>query len=209
MDRRIEGPPYRRKFASTRSLPPPSLRRAMPAPAREFSNDLEDMMTSPKPIGYSTLQIALHWTIAALVAFQLIFGESMTAVVDALSENETPSPTDQQLASLHYWFGLAVLFLVAVRLALRLVRGAPPSVGVSSLAAKSADLAHALFYLLLIAVPITGLLGYYVGDPWGDLHTWGKPAFIILIAIHATAALFHQFWVKDGTLRRMLVTNAS
>jgi cytochrome b561 len=31
-----------------------------------------------------------------------------------------------------------------------------------------------------------------------------KPAFIILIAIHALAALYHQFWLKDGTLKRML-----
>ncbi len=32
-----------------------------------------------------------------------------------------------------------------------------------------------LFYVLLVLVPITGLLDHYFGDPWGELHTWGKP----------------------------------
>ena len=113
------------------------------------------------------------------------------------------------MASLHYWVGIAVLVLAGVRLAVRLVQGAPPTVGLSPLAVRAAHVAHSLFYLLLILVPVTGLLGYYFGDPWGDLHTLGKPAFIMLIAVHASAALFHQFWVKDGTLRRMFVPGAS
>lgn len=166
-------------------------------------------MVSTERIGYSPVQIVLHWTIAALVVFQLIFGESMGAVVRAAHRNTTASPGDQQLASLHYWFGIAILALAGARLVVRLLEGAPPPVGLSPLMARAAKLTHSLFYVLLILVPVTGLLGYYFGDPWGDLHTWGKPAFIILIAMHASAALFHQFWVKDGTLRRMLVPRAS
>ncbi len=43
---------------------------------------------------YSTLQIALHWLIAAAVLFQLVFGESMTNVVDAAEEGRrSPAPT--------------------------------------------------------------------------------------------------------------------
>ena len=167
------------------------------------------MASTTHPIGYSAVQIILHWTIAGLVIFQLVFGESMVAFVDSIEENTPVSPTDQQLASLHYWFGIAILALVATRIGVRLHRGAPPSNGLSPLAERAEQLAHTLFYLLLIVVPVTGLLGYYLGDPWGDLHTWGKPAFIVLIAVHASAALFHQFWVKDGTLRRMLVPRAT
>ncbi|ESW91110.1 hypothetical protein X770_10755 [Mesorhizobium sp. LSJC269B00] len=39
----------------------------------------------------------------------------------------------------------------------------------------------------------------------GDVHTWAKPVFIVLICIHAGAALFHHFILKDAVLRRMLV----
>jgi cytochrome b561 len=70
---------------------------------------------------------------------------------------------------------------------------------------KAAALSHAAFYALLVAAPILGVLAYYLGKPFGDLHELCKPALIILIGAHAAAALFHQFWLKDGTLRRMLV----
>ena len=33
----------------------------------------------------------------------------------------------------------------------------------------------------------------------------GKPLFIVLIALHVLATLWHQFVRHDGTLRRMLV----
>jgi cytochrome b561 len=70
---------------------------------------------------------------------------------------------------------------------------------------KAAAASHALFYVILLAMPVLGLLGYYIGDPYADIHSWGKPLLIILICIHAAAALLHHFWLKDGTLRRMLV----
>ncbi len=165
-------------------------------------------MAIPERAGFSGLQIALHWTIAALVLFQLVFGESMTATIDAAEDGVAASASDQLLAQLHYWAGLSILVLVAVRIVVRLRRGAPAPQA-SGGAGQLARLMHALFYVLLVAVPVFGLLGYYLGDPWGELHTWGKPVFIVLIAVHATAALFHQFWVKDDTLRRMLVSNGS
>ena len=164
-----------------------------------------DDRTVSNRTGYSVLQISLHWIIAALVLFQLIFGESMTAAVDAAAEGTKASAFDLQFASLHYWFGIAILALVGVRLAVRLMRGVPaahPSSPVwTDLIAR---LAHGLFYLLLVAVPVTGLLGYYVEKPFGDIHAWAKPVFIGLISVHALGALFHQLWMKDGTLSRML-----
>ena len=155
--------------------------------------------------GYTGIQIALHWGIAALVLFQLLFGESMAEVIEAAEEGGQATPLDQSLATAHYWVGIAILVLVAVRIVVRLVSGAPAVQTPSTLMTKAAFATHMAFYALLVAVPATGLLGYYLGDPWGELHTWGKPVFIGLIAIHAAATLFHQFWLKDGTLRRMLV----
>ena len=161
----------------------------------------------PKAInsGYSGLQIALHWVIASLVLFQLLFGESMTAVVDAAEEGGTVDPLDQSLSTAHYWVGIAILALVALRIVVRLVQGAPAVTTPSTLMTRAAFATHMAFYVLLVAVPTTGLLGFYLGDPWGEFHAFAKPVFIVLIVVHAAAALFHQFWLKDGTLRKMLV----
>ena len=61
------------------------------------------------PIGYSTSQIALHWIIAALVVFQLIFGEAMNAVVRASERGIAISASEQWWGDAHYWVGIAIL----------------------------------------------------------------------------------------------------
>lgn len=161
-------------------------------------------MLSSRPT-YSSLQISLHWLIAALVIFQLIFGESMTTVVDAVEEGSTITPTDAFLGSAHYWIGITILALAVVRLSIRLTSGVPqPSPSGARWMQMAAKISHAAFYVLLIATPILGLMAFYLGDPWGDIHSLNKPAFIILISIHTLAAMYHQFVLRDGTLSRMV-----
>lgn len=155
--------------------------------------------------GYTIYQIGLHWLIAALVFAQLIFGESMTEAIEAAEEGESVSALEGNLADMHYYFGIAILALVAVRLVLRLKNGAPPPPPETSGAIELAGrVSHWLFYALLVVVPITGLLGYYYGDPCSEWHTYAKSVFIGLIALHVAASLYHQFWRKDGLLMRML-----
>lgn len=161
------------------------------------------MRQTPR-LGYSASQIMLHWLIALLVLFQLIFGESMGEVGRAIERGETPDPTDQFLASAHYWVGIAILALVGLRIILRVVQGAPEPVG-AGVQLKVAKAIHAIFYLLLIAVPVTGLLAVYVNEEIGEVHEIGKPLFIAFIVLHALGALFHHFKLKDETLRRMFV----
>jgi len=156
--------------------------------------------------GYSALQILLHWLIALLVLFQLVFGDSMSRFLHREHRGMPIDASVRSWAGYHYWVGLAILALVLLRLLLRLTRNVPePGASGPHWMKRAASASHALFYVLLLAMPVLGLLGYYIGDPYGDIHSWGKPLLIILISIHAAAALFHQFWLKDGTLRRMLV----
>ncbi len=162
-------------------------------------------MQSTTKSGYSALQISLHWLVALLVLFQLVFGESMTGMVDAAEEGTTLSPLDQFLGNAHYWVGISILALVFLRLVVRLVSGAPAPVPGKRIMVLAGEAAHWLFYLLLVAVPVTGLLALYVNDEFGDIHALAKPVFIVLIVLHAGAALYHHFFLKDPTLRRMLV----
>ncbi|MER8703253.1 cytochrome b [Mesorhizobium sp. M1273] len=159
-----------------------------------------------KKSGYSGLQISLHWTVAALVLFQLLFGENMTTYVDAAAAGRRLSTYEQTMGSAHYWVGLAILLLVFVRLAVRLFVGAPkPQSTMPKWMAFASRATHALFYGFLVAVPVSGLLAFHLWGWMGDIHAWAKPVFIVLICIHASAALFHHFILKDAVLRRMLV----
>jgi cytochrome b561 len=156
------------------------------------------------PRSYSLGQILLHWSIAALVVWQLVFGES----TEALEHPAGADVAELFLANSHIWVGFAILGLVALRIVLRLWRGAPAPEEPNRAAALLARAAHAAFYVLLVATPVTGILDYYVHLPTGDLHELAKPLFIALIAIHVAATAWHQLIRRDGTLRRMLIPAA-
>ncbi|WP_417670052.1 cytochrome b [Roseibium sp.] len=161
-------------------------------------------MSVSQPASYSRLQIALHWIIAALIAFQLIFGEAMEELGEALREGEMPDAMTSLMGNAHIWVGVAILALMVLRIALKLMRGAPapvPGPRWQEILAKSV---HGLLYLLLIVAPVTGLAAWYSGIyQAGEIHHILKPAFILLIALHVVGALWHQFIARDTTLRRM------
>ena len=167
------------------------------------------MQSAKSPTGYNSLQIALHWAVAVLVLFQLVFGESMTEAVDAIEEGEaTGSATDLVWGFAHYWVGVSILALVILRLVVRLVYGAPAhSSAAPSWMSAAAKFSHATFYLILVATPVLGLLAYYRGDPWGEFHSLAKPALIALIILHVIGAFVHHVWIRDNVLLRMLKVN--
>ncbi|MCX5568343.1 MULTISPECIES: cytochrome b [Kaistia] len=165
-------------------------------------------MQYPVSRGYSTSQITLHWVIVALVFFQLVFGDAMSHSLRAIGRGEAVDPSVATQATLHIWVGFAILAAVAIRIVLRLTKGAPPLPDGSAIVALLARLTHAAFYFLLVAMPVTGILAYWFVPSLGDLHELGKPVFIVLIVLHVVAALWHQFWLRDGLLMRMLKPGA-
>lgn len=153
--------------------------------------------------GYSRVQIGLHWAIAALIIFQLIFGESMG---DAWRAFETTGAATLTTAAwAHILVGIAVLALLVWRIEVRLMRGVPDEPATSSaMMVKAASIGHWLLYAVMFLAPITGLVAWYgaVGVV-AQVHELLKPVLIVLIAGHVAAALWHQFWLKDNLLARM------
>ncbi|WP_417686305.1 cytochrome b [Roseibium sp.] len=166
-------------------------------------------MSSSQPAQYGKSQILLHWTIAALIAFQLIFGESIEELGEALREGEAPDFVTTVIGNAHIWVGISVLALMAVRIALRLVHGAPAPLPGPRWQHVAAASVHGLLYLLMIIAPVTGLVAWYLGVHLaGEVHEVMKPLFIVLIAAHVLGALWHQFILKDRTLARMQLKKA-
>lgn len=158
-------------------------------------------MASPK--GYSRVQIGLHWGIALLILFQLIFGEDMTQAWDTFQDGAAPVMSGWVWA--HIVVGVAVLVFAAWRLAVRFSRGVPDApAGLSKMMVLSGEIGHWALYALMFIAPITGLAAWYGGiGAAGELHGWLKPVIIILVVVHIAAALWHQFIRKDGLLMRM------
>jgi cytochrome b561 len=154
--------------------------------------------------GYSRTQISLHWLVAALILFQMIFGEEIGSAFDAMLDSGVAS---YGLAAItHIAAGVGVLLFALWRLALRFTRGVPAGpAGESLVQGLLAKGTHAILYLMMIVVPVVGLYAWFGGsEEAGDLHSLAKPAFIIFVGLHVLGALYHQFVLKDGLLRRMM-----
>jgi cytochrome b561 len=154
---------------------------------------------------YTLGQMLLHWSIAALVLWQLFVSANPNKAAHMLRRGLTPGAADTFLAASHIWIGFAILALAIVRVVLRLRRPTPQAEEPNRLIAALARHAHNLFYALLFFMPITGILSYYFGLPTGGIHELGGPVFTGLIAVHAAAAFWHQFIRRDHLLLRMLV----
>jgi cytochrome b561 len=166
---------------------------------------------------YGAVSRSIHWTTAVLVILLLVSGKA--GEIEPESSN-----------ALYYWhssLGLLVLLMVVARIAWRLVTPAPQlPATMSGASARIARGLHTAFYVLLLALPVSGWLtasaeggpvtffGMAV-PPWQaspasseEVHEVLGNVLIILIVLHALAALKHHFVDKDGVLRRMLPTTS-
>lgn len=178
------------------------------------------MSLKSTPDTWSGMIKFMHWLIVLL-----ILGQGGLALWMGGLPN---SPTKVEVYALHKSIGLTILALVALRLLWRLYAGAPqPVPGMPRWQAVSASLMHALLYVLLFAIPISGwVMNSAAGFPlqWfglfnlpalvaenqdlrelaGEVHEWLFWLLVALAAAHAAAALYHHLFRNDDVLRRML-----
>lgn len=149
--------------------------------------------------GYSGLQIGLHWLIAILIVTAWFTGEGAGEAMEVVEEGGAAGFVP------HVAFGLAILTLVILRLLVRLGRGAPAAPGApGSLSVMAADWGHRLIYLLMIAVPLGGISTFFLGLDVGEIHGLAANVLMLVVLGHALMALYHQYVLKDGLLRRMM-----
>ena len=154
--------------------------------------------------GYSRVQIALHWAVAAFIVFNLLMGEDMSHLWRDLQQGGTAATTTGAWA--HIIAGSLVLALVVWRLILRFTRGVPAAPAGESRALRLAgEVGHLALYVLMIALPVTGLLAWYGGvTSVSELHGEVLKLLLWLVIIaHVVAAAYHQFVRKDGLMDRM------
>jgi cytochrome b561 len=169
---------------------------------------------------YTPVAKALHWLMALLLFGLLALGFYM--------QDLPLSPQKLQLYSWHKWTGVTVFLLVLFRLAWRATHRPPPLTGHLPKAMRlAAHAGHALLYLLMIAIPLSGWLmssakGFQTvwfgvlpipdlldkNKEWGDalqaIHQNLNLLFVAVIVGHIGAALKHHFIDRDDVLTRML-----
>lgn len=169
---------------------------------------------------YSTVAIVLHWLIAVLVIVNWRLAETA---------EHLEGPAAAVYMNPHKAIGISVLVLTVLRIVWRLMNPPPPlRPDMATWERMLAKTVHALFYVLLVAIPLLGWIasssfGYgvdYFGlfqipalpvanDPEAGkwvigLHKAAWTPFLILIVLHVLGALKHHFLDRDGELGRMI-----
>lgn len=166
---------------------------------------------------YSLTAIMLHWTIAALLAFQISVGWAL----------EDLGARGFALFQLHKSVGIAILLLTVLRVAIRYLkpRPAPVEGGWQGMLASAV---HGGLYAFMLAAPLTGwalvstakvkvptlLFGIaplpHLSLPAGA-HDLAEGAHgllawigIALLTLHVAGALRHHLLLRDGLLWRMM-----
>jgi cytochrome b561 len=170
---------------------------------------------------FDQTSIALHWLTVLLIVVQF-------ASVWAREAAGHQSALGATLLSLHLSTGVLTWFVVVMRLFWRhyfaYLPPFPPSMPkFQQIIAKANEYG---LYLLLLMQPITGLARVLLRGQSFDLFFWRVPALLepnpgmrivfveahaigakalmLLIGLHAGAALFHRLVLRDGVLQRML-----
>lgn len=163
-------------------------------------------MAHSTQVSFSIPQRVIHWTMALLIFFNLLFPDAMAHAYRLMRRGETVTPDQISSANIHAYVGFAVLFLAVLRFCLRLIQGVPPhppeEPRVAQIAAK---VAHFTLYALFFILPLSGIAAYYLGvGAAGELHSGPfKVLMWVLIAGHVAAVLVHQFYWRTNLLRRM------
>ena len=171
---------------------------------------------------------ALHWSMAALILYQLGLGVWMVRLPDLLARF-TWTQT-------HKSWGTVIFGLALLRLGWRLANRARPPLpaAMPDWQRRAARASHVALYALMFALPLSGWVmasasptqdllrmqnlvfgrlplpdPFVPGDPGieaaaGAVHLSAAIALALLLAVHAAAALKHQFVDRDGALARMI-----
>ena len=172
------------------------------------------------PDRYGSLSIGMHWLMLLLLI-------AVYALINLRELYPKGSDLREALKMWHFMLGLSILVLVFARLAVR-VSGPTPRIRpeVRAWQGRIATLVHVALYVFMVVMPLLGWLTLsamgkpipffglelppLVGrdesfaDQLKEIHETVGTVGYYLIGLHATAALFHHYVLRDNTLVRML-----
>lgn len=169
---------------------------------------------------YTTTAIVLHWLMALLIFAAFPLGMYMQEL--------KLSPVKLQLYSYHKWIGVTLLLLALLRVLWRTTHTPPALPGtMPRWQLLGSGAVHQLFYLLLLAVPLSGWLmssakgvqtvwfgilplpdllekDKALGNLLSSVHESLNYILLLLIVGHIAAALKHHYVDRDEVMARML-----
>jgi cytochrome b561 len=171
---------------------------------------------------YDGVAIALHWATAFLVVANFLLAQTWDWFA---------KPTKALMEDTHMSFGVLLTAVIIARIIWRWLPGHQVSSIEAGWVRLASKVAHYVLYLLLIAEaglgfafrwgagrpmaffgtgipPLIGEIARPLRRELREFHEWIGWAIIVLALLHAAAALYHHYVLKDRVLARMLPRGA-
>lgn len=147
-------------------------------------------MVSPAAAArYDSVAMVLHWTIALLILGDFALAQSFAR----FNPGDTLYLTSAY--DLHMAVGLCIVLLSVARVAWRLTHRRPPLPEMATLLRVLARVSHALLYVFMLAVPLSGWLvlslRHQVTSVFG-LFRWAWPLPVIAAMSHPHRVTLHD-----------------
>lgn len=167
------------------------------------------------PRRYHPVLVALHWILAFCLIGLLVAGVTMLAPL------ANDDPAKMMSFRMHMGLGFLTLFLMVLRLAVRLTTRQPARVSTGNpFFDRVAPLTHWALYILAFVMAISGMtfsrasglpdavfgsgaMPAVFDHPARMVHGLASKLLMALILLHVAAALWHQFIRRDGVMARI------
>ena len=168
---------------------------------------------------YGFISILFHWLMAIILLATFLLGLNLK---DNFQNYDT-------VLMIHNSLGILIFILVIFRVCWRWLNIRPEPLASKIILIKLATLIHILFYIVFFVMPITG---YMLTNLQGDvvsffgtqlpellernrdmkrtvhsIHDILGNILLAMLTLHIIGALYHHYWLKDNTLKRITFFN--
>ena len=170
------------------------------------------------PDSYGLISKNLHWILAVLFLLNFFLGFFMGEL--------DRGPLRSSFFHFHKSMGILLLGLIILRLLWRIINTAPVPLSNNQIINIISKFVHHSFYLILLIVTFSGwiystaragpvdVFGLFympaiiekndlIAQIAKDVHIYSVYIFIFFVIFHVFASIYHHFFLKDKTLKRM------
>ena len=157
------------------------------------------------PTNYNKFHILIHWLVVVIILLQMITGDKIALEFLGVRNQAINIDGNTSNSQIHMLGGLFIILLMAIRVFLRIKFGVPaPTKKTNDPLKFLSTFVHLGIYLILFAIPITGLLAFsIINVNLGIAHKILVNILYLFVIIHLIGVAFHQIFLGDNIMERI------
>ena len=157
------------------------------------------------PTRYNRFHILIHWLVVITILLQMITGDKIALEFFEIRNEAIKNDGNTTNSQIHILGGVFIVLLMAIRVFLRIKFGVPaPTKKTNDPLKFLSTFVHFGIYLVLFAIPITGLLAFSTANvELGITHKILVNVLYLFVITHLIGVAYHQIFLADNIMERI------